>query len=277
MAGTDDGDEVTLLRQADGADRDAFDRLAEDNLPKLRGLVRRMVGHPDETDDVVQESLVRAWQARDTFRGDSKFGTWLCAIGARAALDHLRQAKRWRPRAQIAYSNECYREPELGMEVGSTLASPDFTYDVREHIAFCFACVGRSLGPEEQAALLLTEVFDMKGRDAAKALGLSESVYRHALAAARERMTATYDDLCVLVNKKGVCYQCSGLREGTREAGRGDGPPHLEPLAARIDVVRGADIDSGVSQRLHDLFWRRISEIETKADDSEAVEPYCPT
>ncbi len=271
-----DTDERALLEQALAGDRDAFDQLIGRHLQSLRAVVRRMVGHRDDTDDLVQESLLRAWNARRTFRGDSRFATWLCAIGTRAAIDHLRNRKRWRPAAQVAYAHACVEREELGLEVGSTLAAPDFAYEVREHIAFCFTCVGRSLAPEEQAALLLTEVLDLKGREAANALEMSESVFRHTLATARRNMTTTYEGLCALVNKKGVCYQCKGLREGAHRAGRGEEPPPLPTFEDRLAVVRASNVDSGVSQRLHDVFWHRIEEIEARADGAEISAMECP-
>jgi len=245
-------------------ERETFDRLAAEGLPALRAVVRRMVGHPEDTEDLVQESLLRAWNARASFRGEAAFSTWLCAIGTRAAIDHLRSRKRWRPHAQIAYANAAATDPGLGGEVASTLAAPDFSYEVREHIAFCFSCVGRSLPPEQQAALLLTEVLGLPGREAATSLELSESVFRHALAAARREMESVYEGLCVLVSKQGVCHQCKGLRDGTREAGRGEAPPALPDFGRRLAIVRKANIDRGVSQRLHDLFWRRIEAVEER-------------
>jgi RNA polymerase sigma-70 factor (ECF subfamily) len=269
-------EDSALFHRALGGDREAFDELIRANLPRLRAVVRRMVGHPDETDDLVQESLLRAWNARGSFRGDAAFATWLCAIGTRVAIDHLRTRKRWRPRAQVAYANACMQRDELAEEVGTTLAAPDFAYEAREHIAFCFSCVGRSLPPEQQAALLLVEVLGLKGREAATALEMSESVFRHTLASARQSMTGIYEGLCTLVNKTGVCYQCRGLREGTHEAGRGEPIPELTTIKDRMAIVRSGDVDSGVSQRLHDLFWRRISEIEDGADGDEIPAVECP-
>jgi RNA polymerase sigma-70 factor (ECF subfamily) len=276
MAHHRDTEDPTVLERAIGGDREAFDQLIRTHLPTLRAVVRRMVGHPEDTDDLVQESLLRAWNARDSFRGDARFGTWLCAIGTRAAIDHLRRRKRWRPAAQVAYAHACVEREELGMEVGATLAAPDFAYEVREHIAFCFSCVGRSLAPEEQAALLLTEVLGLTGREAATSLEMSEPTFRHTLAAARRTMTTTYEGLCALVNKKGVCYQCKGLREGVDEARRGEEAPALPTFEDRLAVVRARNVDSGVSQRLHDVFWRRIEEIEEQADGAEVPMMDCP-
>lgn len=242
-------------------DRAAFDRLTTDARPRLAATIRRLVGHPDDTDELIQQTLLKAWERRDSFRGDSGFATWLCAIGGNLALDHLRAAKRWRTRAQVAYANECRRDEDLAAEVGQVFATPDFTYDVNEHIAYCFACVGRSLNPEEYAAVVLREIMGLSNREAARCLGVSESVLRHRLAAGRGVMTDAFEGLCSLVNKQGVCYQCKGLRELAGEHRRGPLPPEALDLDSRLALVAQAR-DDGRTKALHDLFWRRTAAIE---------------
>lgn len=240
-------------------DQAAFGRLAAEGTPKLKGLIRRLVGHPDETDDLVQQTLLKAWERIDSYRGDSEFSSWLCAIGSHLAVDYLRRQKRWRARAQVAYANECLRNEDLAMEIGQVYASPSFAYDVNEHISYCFACVGRSLNPDEYAAVVLREVFDQSNREAAKTLGVSESVLRHRLAAGRRVLTDEFEGLCSLVNKTGVCYQCKGLRDIAPVQGA-EVPSALD-LDKRLAIVAAAR-DDGQSVQLHDLFWRRTAEIE---------------
>jgi RNA polymerase sigma-70 factor (ECF subfamily) len=255
--------EEQTIAAAQAGDRHAFDRLAQGAFPKLRGTIRRMVGHPQQTDDLVQEALAKGWASIGAFDGRSAFSTWLCRIGTNVAIDFLRAEKRWREHAQVAYANECNASPDLAMEVGGVLMSPSFHYDVKEHVAFCFTCVGRSLDPELQAALLLREVQDLSNQEAAKSLGLTESVFRHRLSEARGAMERTFEGLCALVNKQGVCYQCSGLRDAIPDTGRqGEPAPESLPFERRLEVVRACDADAGRSQELHDLFWRRIADQE---------------
>ena len=252
--------ELTL--RAAAGDQTAFDALVLEARPKLRGVIRRMVSHPEDTDELVQESVIHAWRSMSSFRGEASFGTWLCAIGIRQALDHLRRQKAWRTEAQVVYANECFKSEELQSEVMAVFANPAFAYEAKEHIAFCFTCVGRSLSPEQQAVLVMREVLGMTGREAAHALGITEPVMRHHLAAARSAMQERFEGLCSLVNKGGVCYQCKGLRDATPAERHGASIPPVETLEARLAVVRGADIDSGASQLLHDVFWRRTKELE---------------
>jgi RNA polymerase sigma-70 factor (ECF subfamily) len=258
-----------------GGARAAFDRQAAEALPRVRGIVRRMIGHPEDSEDILQEALANAWERYDSFRGEAKFSTWLTTIASRLAVDHLRKAKRWRPEAQIAYANLSAVDDAYQGEIMGAYAAPDFSFEVREHIAYCFACVGRSLPADEQAALVLGDVADMSNRDAANALGVSESVFRHRLSAARRAMRDKYENLCALVSKTGICHQCKGLREISPEDKRGGPIPDIDEFAERLAVVRGGDFSGGKSAALHDIFWRRTKEIEEEGKGSITPDSDC--
>lgn len=233
---------MSLLERAKFGDREAFDALVAPERPRMIAIVRRMVGHPEDTEEVVQDSLLRAYEKIGTFRGESAFGTWLVSIATRAAIDHLRARKRWSWDASTV----------------AHLASPEHRFDAIEHIAFCFTCVARSLEPESEAALILTDVFEYSGREAARILGVTESVYRHRLADARKTMTARFEGLCGLVAKTGVCYQCEGLRDHARPEARGRPIPVVKDYASRLPIVREGDVVGGASQRFHDFVWRAL-------------------
>ena len=247
-------------------DHAAFDALVRPALPALESFVRRMVGDAEETRDLVQDTLLRAYEASDGFRGDSSFKTWLFAIATRRCLDHLRARRRWSPLLQEEGRKALYAELGADGVRAQLLGGESYRFDAREHIAFCFSCVGRSLDPEEQAALMLSEVFELADREASRALGLSESTYRHRLAAARAAMHEGFEGLCGLVSKRGVCWQCKGLRMQAPEAARG---PELPPLGdestgaddkrrLRLAVVRDGDMHAGVMQPFHDRLWRAL-------------------
>jgi RNA polymerase sigma-70 factor (ECF subfamily) len=242
-------------------DRAAFDALLQPHWKVLEGFVRRMVGHPEDSRDLVQDTLLAAFEHIDDFRGEAQFRTWLLAIASRRCIDHLRKKKRWSWDAQETVRKKLYQE--LGADgVRQHLLSTEFRFDAREHIAFCFSCVGRSLEPLDQAALMLSEVFELGDREAAKALELSEPVLRHHLADARQQMQERFEGLCGLVNKAGVCWQCKGLRQQTTE--RGPELPDLQVSDAdekrrlRLKVVQDGEINEGVMQSFHDTLWRAL-------------------
>lgn len=258
-----------LLHRAKSGDHDAFMRLVSAEMPMLRRIAKRMIGHPEDTEDVLQDAALKAWKAMSSFEERAAFRTWMSSIVTRTALDHLRAQKRWRARAQVAYANQCAGSETLSGEVMAAASDPDFAFEVKEHISYCFACVGRSLPPEEQAALVLCNVLDQSARDAASVLGISDSVLRHRLAAARRAMQDKFDDLCALVSKTGICHQCKGLSDLAGQDIAKDQFPDVADYADRMAIVRTAEPASMTA--LHDVFWRRTKEIE-QADDS-AVEP----
>jgi RNA polymerase sigma-70 factor (ECF subfamily) len=187
-------------------------------LPSLRALARRLLGNPDEAEDALQEALLRASAQLGRFRGESSLKTWLFSITTRVALDQLRQRRRWKTEAMVEACDDRGRT-----SVESRYADPATAFDVNEHIAFCLTCVGRTLEPEAHAAVVLREVLELPHADAAAAMEITESVFRHALAEGRAAMTAEFEGLCALVNKAGACYQCRALRD-LAPAGQ-QGPP----------------------------------------------------
>lgn len=252
-----------LLVAAQSGDRAAFDRLAEPVLTKVRGAIWRMIGHQQDCDDILQDALLKAWQALPGFDGRSQFSTWLTSIAMRCAIDHLRGQKRWRRESQIAYANVCTTSEEMQGEIMGTLAEPEFTFDAKEHIAYCFVCVGRSLPPDEQAALVLRDVMEFSGREAANVLGTTESVLRHRLAAARQTMEGRYEGLCVLVSKTGICRQCTGLGAAAEAVGSRAAPlPDIESFADRMEAIRKTDPARRRNHKLHEVFFRRTKQIE---------------
>ncbi len=215
---------VDLLRRAKEGDAAAMEHLIASAMPQAYRVVRRMIGHPEDTEDIVQDAIVQAVEKLTEFREEASFSTRVTTIASRKAVNHLRRQKRWRTEAQVAYAKLCAASEELSGEVMAAYSDPDFAFKVRKHIAHCFTCVGRSLPPDELAALVLREVIGMSGREAASALGISESVLRHRLSAARRSMGEKYEGLCALVNKQGICHQCKGLRAIAPEDQKGRRP-----------------------------------------------------
>jgi RNA polymerase sigma-70 factor (ECF subfamily) len=255
-----DPTEVQRLASARAGEDGAFDALVRPLLPRLEAFALRMVSHPDDAAELVQDALLKAHLGLAGFRGGSSFSTWLFSILTRCCLDHLRKRRRWPWDAQ-AQARSDPNGPHA--EVRGLLREPDAQFDAREHIAFCFSCVARSLPPEEAAAIFLREVFGHTNREAAKICGISESVLRHRLSAGRRAMQDAFDDLCGLVKKSGVCHQCEGLRDTAPPDQRGPTIPDLRgeaesSLRLRLAIVRDTPAPDQHLDALHRLMARAI-------------------
>jgi RNA polymerase sigma-70 factor (ECF subfamily) len=232
-----------------------------------------MVTLRQDAEDLLQDVLVRVLENIREYRGEARFKSWLFGIATHACLDHLRHRKRWRVEAQLIGEKEATADPEQHEGLVALMQKPEFRFEIREHIAFCFSCISRTLPPEEQAVIMLKEVLGFTAQEAAGILAVSEPVFRHRLEAARRTMIENYSGLCALVNKEGLCYQCRGLQEmaGDGHSGRDLVQIEVAPgvaitsenlFDARLLIVRDADLANGTTRTMHDMFFSSLSKRE---------------
>lgn len=266
-------EDLALVERARGGDQEALGVLVEPWRKPLIGYIYRMVTHRQDAEDLLQDVLVRVLQNIREYRGAAPFKSWLFGIATHVCLDHLRRKKRWRVEAQKIGEEEAQADPEALPRLMELTRRPEFRFEIREHIAFCFSCVTRTLPPEEQAAIMLKELLGFTNQEAAGILSVSEPVFRHRLAAAREKMIGDFEGLCALINKAGICYQCRGLREISGEANRGPDLVQIEVapglavnpdnlFEARLAFVRDADLEGGRTRLMHDMFFDRLTNRE---------------
>jgi RNA polymerase sigma-70 factor (ECF subfamily) len=84
-------------------DTDNLEALLVSYAPRVYGLLVRLVGRPDVAEDLMQETLLRAFRSFDTYRPEGKFQAWIFRIAVNLARDWIRR----RP-----------REPSLGLDDG---------------------------------------------------------------------------------------------------------------------------------------------------------------
>jgi RNA polymerase sigma-70 factor (ECF subfamily) len=88
-----DDNRLTAMVQQPQTRRRAFEQAVRQYSEKLYWQVRRIVLTHEDSDDVVQNALLKAWNSIDSFHGDAKFFTWLSRIAINEALDFTRRKK----------------------------------------------------------------------------------------------------------------------------------------------------------------------------------------
>ena len=73
--------------------RQGFELMVRQYSEKLYWQIRRIVLTHDDADDVLQNTFLKAWNALDSFHGDSKLFTWLSRIAINESLDFVRRQK----------------------------------------------------------------------------------------------------------------------------------------------------------------------------------------
>ncbi|WP_299466031.1 RNA polymerase sigma factor [uncultured Microscilla sp.] len=180
--------------------------------PSLSSYIYRLVAHHQNTEDIVQEAYIKAFQHLAKFRGESSFKTWVFAIATNLAKDFLKKEQRW----QEDYQDRCREATYASQEIQQTMAdiAQNSTYGqfvLREHIDYCFTCISKTLMLEEQVCVILKEVYAFKVREIEVIMELSEGQVKYGLANARARLRHIFDNRCSLINKNGACHQCSEL------------------------------------------------------------------
>lgn len=90
------------LQQARRGDTQAFERIVRGLLPEVLRLARHLVRDEYLAEDVAQEAFLRAFQALDRFKGDSRLSTWILRITRNASVDAIRRDDRRRRLAERA-------------------------------------------------------------------------------------------------------------------------------------------------------------------------------
>lgn len=86
--------EKQLVQAAKSGDFKAFMALIDAHKDKIYGLARKLAGNEQDAEDIVQDSLLKAIDKIDQFRGDASFGTWLYSIALNEARAHYGKQQR---------------------------------------------------------------------------------------------------------------------------------------------------------------------------------------
>ena len=83
-----------LVTQLQRGDESAFKKLVEEYQDMVYNTALGIVQQADDADDITQEVFIQVYQSVSSFKGDSKFSTWLYRIALSKALDHEKKKKR---------------------------------------------------------------------------------------------------------------------------------------------------------------------------------------
>lgn len=88
-------EESQLVIRSQNGDQIAYEKLYRANVGKVYALCLRLCGQKELAEDLAQESFIRAWQKLGSFRGDSKFSSWLFRLTSNVVIGHLRKHSKW--------------------------------------------------------------------------------------------------------------------------------------------------------------------------------------
>jgi RNA polymerase sigma-70 factor (ECF subfamily) len=148
--------------------------------PRLFGLAYRMLGSRADAEDVVQDTYVRWHNTRHAAVDNPE--AWLVTSATRLAIDRLRRLKTER---------EAYVGPWLPDPIVSDADRPDRALDLSTDLSMAALTLLETLAPDERAAFLLHDVFDVGYDRIASILGKNEAACRQLIHRARTRVRGT--------------------------------------------------------------------------------------
>jgi RNA polymerase sigma-70 factor (TIGR02960 family) len=187
-----------LLARAREGDGEAFRQLVEPHRHELQVHCYRVLGSLADAEDLLQETLLAAWQGLSGFEERASLRKWLYCIATNRCLNWLRAGSR---RARVEASglpvelpapsrlNEVtWLEPypdALLDGVAEPEPGPDVRYESREAISLAFMTALQMLPPRQRVILVLRDVLGFRAAEVAELLGTTEGSVTSALKRAR--------------------------------------------------------------------------------------------
>jgi RNA polymerase sigma-70 factor (TIGR02960 family) len=184
-----------LLARAHSGNSNAFAELTNPYRRELHVHCYRILGSFQDAEDILQETLLSAWQALDRFDGRS-LRAWLYRIATNRCLNYLRDSSR-RPKVIAAVNSGSpfagagrsdepwWLEPYPDALIDAVEPGPEARYDARESIALSFMAGLQHLPTQQRAALVLRDVLGFSAAEVAEMLDSTPASVNSALQRAR--------------------------------------------------------------------------------------------
>ena len=179
--------EQAVISEARAGDTGAFNRIVHAYRRRVLGTVGRLIGRPEDVEDVAQEVFVRLYHSLEQLRSPEVFEPWLFRLTTNACYDYLRQMRR-RTETRMADMSEQHvarADSEAGGKVFADETGKARTRDLMNSVF---------QGVSEQDRILLTmkEVEGLSLKELEKIYGVNESALKVRLFRARQRVLKSF-------------------------------------------------------------------------------------
>ena len=177
------------MRRAQAGEVTAFEQLAGVYADRLYAVVVRLVSDRTEAEDVVQESLLRAWRGIGHFQGRAMFSTWLYRIAVNESNRALERRLRRGP--VVPVDEDSMQVPAPAHDGPASQAEQE---ELRQGLDIAIA----DLTPPYRTALVLRDIEGLSTREAAKIAGIGESAFKSRLHQARLKVRVALGDSALI-------------------------------------------------------------------------------
>jgi RNA polymerase sigma factor (sigma-70 family) len=244
LAGSDAAVEADLIKRAQEGDGAAIEKLILSYQPWIYNIALRMLYRPEDAQDVTQEILLKVFTGIGSFRGESRFSTWLYRVAVREILNFKRRWAAAKPRYSFSYFAE---------SLDSTPEIPDprtvplpLDILVEEAKLGCLTAMLLCLDGRQRLAFILGEVFGLSDTLGGEVMEVSPAAFRQLLTRARRDLYGFMEGKCGLVDSKNPCH-CRRKMFGFIKLG------HLDPSTRKFTTERRESVRRLACARAHEL------------------------
>ena len=178
--------ELTVIRRVQHGDVDAFGLLVTAYEKNVYNVALQMLGNREDAQDIAQEAFLKAYNSLSSFRGDSKFSSWLYRIVSNLCLDFKRRQGR-RPSSSLTVEDDDGENVQL--DIADESQSPETLLErklTREAVRRGLA----ELPDEQRQILLLREIQGLSYEEIGEAMGLEAGTVKSRIFRARKKLCA---------------------------------------------------------------------------------------
>jgi RNA polymerase sigma-70 factor, ECF subfamily len=183
--------EHELIGRAQAGDVGAFEALADVHADRLYTVALRFLGDGGEAEDVLQETLLRAWRGIRGFEGRAMVFTWLYRIAVNESNRALE--RRQRRRANV-------RADEQAIEVTAPSSDGPASQAERHELREALRLAISQLSVPCRTALVLRDIEGLSTREAAEIAGVGEAAFKSRLHQARLTVRALVGDAALVAS-----------------------------------------------------------------------------
>lgn len=179
--------EFAIIERAKNGDDGAFSQVVQAYRKRILGTIARLIGKPEDVEDVGQEVFLRLYFSLDQLRAPEVFEPWLYRLTVNAAYDYMRRQKR-RPESRMSDLSEQQVMLADAMAGGKNRAEEVRRTKLREMVQSLL----EEVSEEDRILLLLKEVEGLSLKELEQVYKISETALKVRLFRARQRVLKAF-------------------------------------------------------------------------------------
>lgn len=183
-------DERTLVEKLKQGDESAFKTIVETWQGMVYNTSLGIVQNQEDAEDIAQDVFVQVYQSISSFKGESKFSTWLYRITVTKSLDHERRKKR---KKRFAFVRSLFGEQNEAIINPPDFHHPGVTLDNKENAAVLFAAISE-LPENQRIAFTLNKVEGLSYQEVSDVMKTSVSSVESLMHRAKNNLRKKLED-----------------------------------------------------------------------------------